>query len=736
MKTESFFPEVQPGFRVIISLREDYLADLIDLKSRINSIDRILFRVILLSGRQARKIVGMPGGFEDPKTINNILRSFYFGEEKEDEEIPDEKLEVEPALLSLICSEVYEEREKVESFTKKDRDRILASFYDSVMRDYPEEVKLFIEDNLLSEGGRFRTHYPLESSHPLKESILQLVDKRILRKDYMGEKEYIEIIHDVLAPIIAEKRDMRLAKEERKESWKKFVRKFVSNTAALLLLISVYAVYQTVRAINQSRIAQVNWLTAEALLEFPKDNTRAVRIAAESFKKGLPHPPARTCRILSDIAYSSYQKPFYSATLYHKDSIYSAVFSPDGQKILTASEDKTAKLWRIEGKRKTDPLILKHEARVMSAVFSPDGKYLLTASWDKTAKLWSFGGKLQAEFKHDGPVSSAVFSSTGELILTASRDNTAKLWGLEGKLLATSSHDAAISSVMFSPDNKHILTASWDKTAKLWNQDGKLLKEFPHDGAVESAVFSPDGKYILTASWEKSAKLWKSEGKLLAELQHDGAVASAVFSNDGKQILTASRDKSVKLWNLQGKILLKLEFDKEVSSAKFSSDNRYIFTVSRDHIARAWNRKGEFLSELKHNGDINSAVFSNDNKWILTASGDGTAKLWGLENKIITDLDKHTAAVKTAVFSPDGSKILTASNDNTAILWNFTSASRQHIIFCCFFSGRSKNSYRIYGSNREIVGTGWQASQKFNAWRSSIICCFFSGRQIHTNRFA
>ena len=68
--------------------------------------------------------------------------------------------------------------------------------------------------------------------------------------------------------------------------------------------------------------------------------------------------------------------------------MFSAAFSPDGKRIVTASRDNTARLWDAEtGKQIGEPLE-GHTNGVMSAAFSPDGKRIVTASWDKTARLW------------------------------------------------------------------------------------------------------------------------------------------------------------------------------------------------------------------------------------------------------------------------------------------------------------------------------------------------------------
>jgi dipeptidyl aminopeptidase/acylaminoacyl peptidase len=191
---------------------------------------------------------------------------------------------------------------------------------------------------------------------------------------------------------------------------------------------------------------------------------------------------------------------------------------------------------------------------VTSAVFSPDGRRVLTASL-ATARLWEAeSGKLLATFRgHTSPVTSAIFSPDGRQVLTASLDTTARLWEAEsGKFLAIFQfHTDGVLSAVFSPDGRRVLTASADKTARLWEaESGKLLATFQgHAGVVTSAVFSPDGRRVLTASWD--ARLWEADsGKLLAIFQGHttGPVTSAIFSPDGRQVLTASWDKTARFW--------------------------------------------------------------------------------------------------------------------------------------------------------------------------------------------
>ncbi len=186
-------------------------------------------------------------------------------------------------------------------------------------------------------------------------------------------------------------------------------------------------------------------------------------------------------------------------------------FSPDGRTVLTASWDRTARLWdAATGRPIGQPMT--HDDWVSSVAFSPDGRTILTGSYDRTARLWdaATGEPIGEPLRHQHCVASVAFSPDGKLILTGCYDGTARLWEVaSGRPLGgLFRHQHTVISVAFSPDGR-------DRPDRQLRPDGAALggrparRAFPgHEGFIRTVIFSPDGRTILTASEDHTARLW------------------------------------------------------------------------------------------------------------------------------------------------------------------------------------------------------------------------------------
>ena len=335
-------------------------------------------------------------------------------------------------------------------------------------------------------------------------------------------------------------------------------------------------------------------------------------------------------------------------------------------------------------------VVMRHKAWVGHAEFSPDGDRVVTASRDGRAALWDAStGEHIAWLPHQDRVAWAEFSDRGGLVATASKDGTARIWDAETGAPRTrlEGHSGVVSRVAFSPSGGRVVTAGEDGTARIWDveTERQLAVLKGHQDWITSLAFTADGETIVTAGDDGTVRLWDAGSGAPGPIMRPraGPIGPlAVGPGASPRILSGSfdggRDAAV-IWDSStGRALHRLPLAGGAAlSAAFTADGRRVATGELNGTVRVWAvASGRPLATLTgHTGPISDLAFSHDGGLLVSASGDGTARLWDVgQERVVEELLGHDGWVTTAAFAPDERTILTASQDGTARIWDATAA--------------------------------------------------------------
>jgi WD40 repeat protein len=375
----------------------------------------------------------------------------------------------------------------------------------------------------------------------------------------------------------------------------------------------------------------------------------------------------------------------------HTDEINTAVFSPDGLRVLTASFDGTAREWNAASERVV-ARFEGHSENVSSAGYSSDGRFVVTASWDGTARIWRSGGEngeggeqpIRTFARVDGGLNEAHFSPDGRTIVTVSEHGAVRIRGLSANAADTAfmGHEGRVLRAHFSADGKRLVTASEDATARVWSlasaddlvSEAKLLDK-PGAAAVV-ADLSADGR-IAVGYRDGTMRLWRDAKASPVELVgHDRPLTGAFFSPSGSHLLTTSMDRTARLWDVGSRQSTVLPHEDRVTWAAFAPNGDRLVTASWDNVVKVWSMRGPPLPLHGHEAPVSHAEFSPDGQRIATASWDGTAHIWDARTGVmLRELPRENVPLTRVVFSPQraarkSDRLVTTSASRRARLWN------------------------------------------------------------------
>ncbi|PKS10853.1 hypothetical protein jhhlp_002610 [Lomentospora prolificans] len=270
----------------------------------------------------------------------------------------------------------------------------------------------------------------------------------------------------------------------------------------------------------------------------------------------------------------------------HFDSMNSLVYSPDGQRIVTAADDGKLKVWDIESGF-CIVTFTEHSSGVTACEFAKKGNVLFTASLDGSVRAWdliryrnfrTFAAPTRLSF------SCMAVDPSGEVVAAGSLDSfDIHIWSVQtGQLLdRLSGHEGPVSSLAFAPGGDVLVSGSWDRTARIWSVFNRTQTSEPLQlqADVLDVAIRPDSQQLAVSTLDGQLTFWDikdaeqqagldgrrdiSGGRKITDRRTAANSASSKsfntirYSTDGSCVLVGGNSKYICLYSVNSMVLLK-----------------------------------------------------------------------------------------------------------------------------------------------------------------------------------
>lgn len=298
----------------------------------------------------------------------------------------------------------------------------------------------------------------------------------------------------------------------------------------------------------------------------------------------------------------------------HNDysSINAIKFTPDGSYCMTASDDRTIKLWNphVDDPSKlqygNNALLIKtyagiHGYGILDVSITKNNERFASCGVDKTCYLWDVANDrvIRRMQGHTQRINSCDINDEGSILMTASYDKTVCIWDLRSQnrepMQILSDFKDSVTCVVHSRVSTGMITATcidgYIRTYDL--RKGCLHSDYLND-SITSIKYNYDEKCVLaTCIGGKIQLLELSSGRIVQSYVghvNTSYKLESVISSDQKHVISGSEDGQLYVWNIiTGKVVSHHQAHTRSLSALASSPiNNIILSASYGDHAKCF----------------------------------------------------------------------------------------------------------------------------------------------------
>lgn len=707
--------------KILISLREDYLAKLTPL---FKQYPRLTDQYLRLTSFQADQIAGLvrqpyeayPGQFQ--QEINSELAAAIQREFQE----RCATGEVSLTELQIVCRNLLEGHgpaKRMGEFFKEEGgvqgilEQYLERSLNSLAPEQREPAVCLLMRMVTSAGTRnvisredLLSRVEHEDAIPrelLQKALESLgLNTKLVRCELRREMYYYEISSEFLVgwirrkalehERIAEQRKIeaqRLAQEQARRKRRQLVYLTLATVAAVILALIAWRMQarsaQGARHASSLRLA----LLAHDNMDVDPDRSLllAIQAATVTYHSGENEITQEAENALREGLHVARVK---ANLLGHTDSISAIDFSRDGKLLATASEDATIKLWDTDS-GKVLATLAGHNEAVRLTAFDIQGQQLASVSADDTLKIWDVptGDLRQSINLGSAFITALSFSQDGRYVLGLMTDGTVKAWrAASGEEITISKENA----LKIAPDTFQLAIRSVPgyevkseaRVSLLDASTGKSIHEVPLEKLAASfmALSPGNNTWLATKGPNDSVTLWGAHSVASSHTLPDrqGGISSVIFSPDGSHLVTRGNDGTLALWeSASGELLYTLARQaSEVTAYTFSSDGVLFAAGSKDGTARVWDlsRERDAIPLTDFRQILSAAAFSQDGRRVAVARRGLPTMIWDISARRSIPIGEKLDVYRM-VFAPDGNSVVVVERNGTSTVWDLHSSEPQ-----------------------------------------------------------